>query len=198
MQHFDSYDPLTIEDEDHELIVAAKKREIRNILKSYTGYFDPFAEILQNAFDAVEKRAYDEDVEYLPEIWVTVNICENTISVTDNGCGMKFAEFQKFLKPNYSFKVGDKSRGMKGVGATYLAYGFNDLQVSTNVDGTKWSGRILRGREWAEDKSGTINIPMFSMSDAPSHEPFALLDRGTSVTIHLAGEKIRPKDLTWA
>ena len=59
MQHFDSYDPLTIEDQDRELVVAAKKREIRNILKSYTGYYDPFAEILQNAFDAVEKRAHE-------------------------------------------------------------------------------------------------------------------------------------------
>lgn len=198
MQHFESYDPLTIEDQDRELIVAAKKREIRNILKSYTGYFDPFAEILQNAFDAVEKRAYDEDVEYLPEIWITVDIDGKSISVTDNGCGMQFAEFQKFLKPNYSFKVGEKSRGMKGVGATYLAYGFNDLQVSTNVDGKLWSGRIQRGREWAEDETGTIEIPMFSMSDAPSHEPFELLDKGTSVTIRLTGDKIRPKDLTWA
>lgn len=198
MKRFESYDPLTIEDEDRELIVAAKKREIRNILKSYTGYFDPFAEVLQNAFDAVERRAYDEDVNYVPQIWIDVDVCANSISVTDNGCSMEFAEFRKFLKPNYSFKIGDKTRGMKGVGATYLAYGFNDLQVSTKLGGEVWSGRIQRGREWAEDSVGEVEIPMFAMSGIPAHEPFESVDQGTSVTIRLVGEKIRPSDLSWA
>ena len=198
MQHFESYDPLTIEDHDRELLVAAKKREIRNILKSYTGYFDPFAEVLQNAFDAVERRAYHEDVDYLPEIWIDVDISANSISVTDNGCGMAFEEFQKFLKPNYSFKIGDKTRGMKGVGATYLAYGFNDLHVSTKLNGKVWSGRIQRGREWAEDSAGEVDIPMFAMSETPAHKHFESIDMGTSVTIRLVGDKIRPSDLSWA
>ena len=198
MQHFNSYDPLTIEDQDRELVVAAKKREIRNILKSYTGYYDPFAEVLQNAFDAVERRAHEEDAGYLPQIWITVDIPSRQISVTDNGCGMDFAEFQKFLKPNYSFKLSDKYRGMKGVGATYLAYGFNDMQVSTKKDGDVWSGRITRGREWVEDSRGEVEIPMFAVSTDSPHEPFEEIDNGTSVTIRLVGDGIRPKDLTWA
>ena len=198
MRHFDSYDPLTIEDQDRGLVVAAKKREIRNILKSYTGYYDPFAEVLQNAFDAVERRAYEEDVEYLPQIWITVDIPSRQISVTDNGCGMDFAEFQMFLKPNYSFKLSDRYRGMKGVGATYLAYGFNDLQVSTKKDGDIWSGRIERGREWVEGSIGEVEIPMFAMSTDSPHEPFEEIDNGTSVTIRLVGDGIRPKDLAWA
>jgi len=198
VQHFDSYDPLTIEDQDRELVIAAKKREIRNILKSYTGYYDPFAEVLQNAFDAVEKRAHEEDVEYLPQIWITVDIQSGQISVTDNGCGMDFAEFQKFLKPNYSFKLSDKYRGMKGVGATYLAYGFNDMQVSTKKGRDVWSGRIRRGREWVEDSMGEVEIPMFAPSTDSPHEPFEEIDNGTSVTIRLVGGGIRPKDLSWA
>lgn len=197
MEHFEAYDPLTIEDKDNEWYVAARKREIRNILKSYTGYYDPFAEVLQNAFDAVEKRAHDEDVKYLPQIWITADIKSGEISVTDNGCGMDFAEFQMFLKPNYSFKSSSRYRGMKGVGATYLAYGFNDLQVSTRIGDSVWSGRIERGREWVEDESGSVPVPMFAVSSADPHRPFSAIDKGTSVTIRLVGEGIRPKDLAW-
>ena len=197
MQHFESYDPLTVEDLDDQLLVTARRREIRNILKSYTGYYDPFAEMLQNAFDAVEKRALEEDADYLPQIWISADIQSRHISVTDNGCGMNRTEFQMFLKPNYSFKSSSRYRGMKGVGATYLAYGFNDLQVSTKTVGNVWSGRITRGREWVEDETGTVEIPMFTMSTTVPHRPFEEVDRGTSVTIRLIGDGIRPKDLAW-
>lgn len=62
------WDPLTEGISDVNWVLATRKREINNILKSYTGYFDLFAEL---------------------------------------------------------------SRGCKGVGATYLAYGFNYLLAST-------------------------------------------------------------------
>ena len=198
MKRFDSYDPLALSLADESWLLAARKREIRNILKSYTGWFDPFAELLQNALDAVEKRALDEDVDYVPRIWVQIDLASKQISVTDNGCGMEFPEFQMFLKPNFSFKSGERTRGMKGVGATYLAYGFNHLQVSTKIDGEMWSGRIVRGREWVEDSSDGVGIPLFEPSTDPAHEPFQMIDNGTSVTIRLVGEGIRPKDLAWA
>ncbi len=49
------WDPLALESDEPDLVIAAQKREIRNILKSYTGYYDLFSELLQNALDAVEK-----------------------------------------------------------------------------------------------------------------------------------------------
>ncbi len=67
MKQFESYDPLSVEHVDEEWLLAERKRGIRNILKSYTGYYDPLAELLQNALDAVEKRAHEEDEHYLPE-----------------------------------------------------------------------------------------------------------------------------------
>lgn len=198
MNHFESYDPLSIAHLDEGWLLSERKRGIRNILKSYTGYYDPFAELLQNALDAVEKRAHVEDESFLPQIWITVDIENKQVSVTDNGCGMRFSEFQRFLKPNYSLKSGGKARGMKGVGATYLAYGFNDLLVSTRIDGETWSGSIEGGREWVDDTSDVINVPFFERSDRPVHEPFDNVDQGTSVTVRLVGQGIRPKDLTWA
>lgn len=198
MQHFEPYDPLTKGDDDVSLILAARKRHIRNILKSYTGRYDVFAELLQNALDAVEKRAYEEGVEYDPKIWVKVDIKNREISVTDNGCGMEFSEYQTFLRPEITFKSGDRNRGMKGVGATYVAYGFNSFQVSTKTTANSWSGVLRRGREWVEDKSETIATPKFVSSDVePPHLPFRDVDKGTSVTVRLVGDHIRPRDLAW-
>jgi hypothetical protein len=35
---------------------ASRKRDVQNILKSYTGTFDLFSEILQDALDAVQAK----------------------------------------------------------------------------------------------------------------------------------------------
>ncbi|HZY61277.1 MAG TPA: hypothetical protein VFE38_02060 [Edaphobacter sp.] len=45
-----AWDPLQSGSDDPEFVLAAQKREIRNILKSYTGYYDLFSELIQNAF----------------------------------------------------------------------------------------------------------------------------------------------------
>lgn len=60
------WDPLDIQgSESEEILAAARKREIDNILKSYVGFYDPFAELLQNALDAVDLRASNlEEEEY--------------------------------------------------------------------------------------------------------------------------------------
>ena len=101
-----SWDPLDIySSAASEIVSAARKREIRNILKSYVGFFDPFAELTQNALDAVDARKkLGQDSEYQREIWVTINLNQNRLSVTDNGVGFKQDEFRMFLSPSISFK----------------------------------------------------------------------------------------------
>src|SRR6185295_7212241 len=57
-----------------EVASATVKRQIRNILKSYTGWFDPLAELLQNALDAVDLRQRREaESDYHPTIWVQID-----------------------------------------------------------------------------------------------------------------------------
>jgi len=52
-----SWDPLvTSKVTDTEVVSAAQKREIKNILKSYVGKYDSFSELIQNSMDAVDKR----------------------------------------------------------------------------------------------------------------------------------------------
>ncbi len=191
----EAWDPLS-SDSDPGILVAAQRREIRNILKSYTGYYDLFSELIQNALDAVERRLGENDQDYEPAIWIRIDIPQSEVAVTDNGCGMSESEFKQFLRPNFSFKQSNISRGSKGVGATYLAYGFNHLGVATRVDSKTLSGVILRGREWVEDRTDSVSRPKVEKSDL-LHGAFDSVDRGSSMLVKLTGTSIRPRDLSW-
>lgn len=191
------WDPLALEVDEPDLVIAAQRREIRNILKSYTGYYDLFSELLQNALDAVEKRANEQIAGYLPAIWITINLRDELVSVTDNGCAMSFSQFKQFLKPNRSFKDGVTSRGNKGVGATYLAYGFNYLEVATKqANQPATSGVLKNGRSWLDDNAGIVSRPKVE-SCAISNIVFESVDRGTSITLGLSGDNVRPKSLQY-
>jgi hypothetical protein len=195
--NLDSWDPLQTGADEMEFVLAAQKREIRNILKSYTGYFDLFSEMIQNALDAVEKRATEAEVGYKPEIWITIDLAGDRVSVTDNGCAMSPAQFKGFLKPNFSFKQGDSTRGSKGVGATFLAYGFNHLEIATKTSADcVTSGVIESGRTWLDDNANVVSRPRVRAFE-PSHVPFKQIERGTSFTLKLVGEGIRPRSLQY-
>jgi len=85
---------------------------------------------MQNALDSVEKRFRAEKGAYDPEIWVRIDLSKNAISVTDNGIGMNDVQFRTALAPQVSFKE-PPLRGSKGVGLTYLAYGFKAILLAT-------------------------------------------------------------------
>jgi hypothetical protein len=191
-----SWDPLdAADDTDKEVVSAAKKREIKNILKSYVSNYDPFSELIQNALDAVEKRAaYNKD--FSPKVQVIINLAENSVEVVDNGCGFEEAEFRAFLAPSISFKTAGKTRGNKGVGVTYIAYGFNRLAIRTKNQNFKFEGVIRRGREWIEDNAGTVSRPKVEETDTKS-EWFDHLDQGTSFKLEFSGPSIRPSNLSW-
>ncbi len=193
------WDPLsTFNDESQEeLIAIARKREIYNILKSYVGFFDPFCEIIQNAMDAVDdrKKILNES-DYIKKIWISINIKEGIISVTDNGIGFTEEKFRVFLCPNVSFKDGKSSRGHKGVGATYIGYGFNYLQIGTKSPNYKAVVEIKNGRNWIEDSEGKVKKPLVGNSNL-IHEVFNSIERGSTFSIKLIGNNVRPKDLTW-
>ena len=189
-----SWDPLE-ETYSEEVIGAVKKREIKNILKSYTGWFDLFSELIQNALDATDARLKKGQKDYVPEIHIEIDLKSGRISVTDNGIGFSEKEFRAFLAPNVSYKKSE-NRGNKGVGATYLAYGFNHLQLGTKSDSFSYIGTIEGGREWVEDDSGTKNRPEVRESKV-IHSAFSEVDQGSTFTLLLTGDFIRPKNLGW-
>jgi hypothetical protein len=197
VESFEAWDPLeSTAGADPGILIAAQRREIANILRSYTGYYDLFSELLQNALDAVEKRMQGEATEFAGTVWVAINLSEQTVEVTDNGCAMDLVQLQQFLRPNFSFKSGAVTRGSKGVGATYLGYGFNSLRISSRLGGKTLSGHIENGRTWVEDTTGTVSRPKI-MQASPQDGPFEGVDQGTSIAVQLRGNNIRPRDLAW-
>nr|WP_321482714.1 ATP-binding protein [uncultured Cohaesibacter sp.] len=191
-----SWDPLAEAGSiDANILASAKKREIRNILKSYVSNYDPFSELIQNAMDAVEKRVATNS-KIQPKITICINLKENSIEVIDNGCGFEEAEFKSFLAPSISFKSGGETRGNKGVGVTYIAYGFNDLTIRTRSPHFEYQGILRRGREWVEDQAGTVARPMMVPAQTSS-DYFDKVDQGTSFKIVFSGKNVRPSNLKW-
>ncbi len=196
MQH-QTWDPLmSSRDADAEIVSAAQKREIKNILKSYVGMYDSFSELIQNAMDAVDRRALNEDESYNRKLWLTIDLGDNSFSVTDNGVGFNEKEFESFLAPNISFKNGGSTRGNKGVGATYIGYGFDFLQLGTKGNDHEFVGEMTNGRHWVEDYKGIVTRPVVNAS-LSENTAFNKVTRGSTFKIKFGGEHTRPKDLSW-
>ncbi len=161
---YEDFDPLeaTLEGNTakNELLKIAKKREILNILKCYTGYFDIFSELIQNSLDATEK-IWRINNNFEAKIVIHIDLHENSITLSDNGCGMKKEQFEFCLAPNISFKSNENLRGNKGVGATFLAYGFNNIKIHTKSEDFETSVILTDGRRWVENNSGDIERPKF-------------------------------------
>jgi len=192
------WDPLSEGDDiDEEIIFSAKKRQIKNILKSYVGMYDPFSELIQNAMDAVDRRATElKEKKYLPKLWLEVNLKDNSFSITDNGVGFNEKEFRSFLAPNISFKNGGHTRGNKGVGATYIGYGFDYLQFGTKTPSHEFYGELSDGRKWIEDIHNTVTRPMVREKKI-KNSFLSTLTRGSTFKIKFGGNDTRPKDLSW-
>jgi hypothetical protein len=72
---------------------------------------------------------------------------------------MNINQVRYCFRPSVSFKSRKDSRGHKGVGATFLAYGFTNIHLSTKHSGESTSVCLSGGREWAEDPSGSHTRP---------------------------------------
>lgn len=196
----DGYDPLATDygvSENEALLNEANRRIVQNILKSYTGYYDLFAETIQNSLDAMESKLRKSDSSYQPKLWITIDISNLRVRVVDNGTGMSMEEFRFFLKPNVSFKNPKEARGQKGVGATFLAYGFSVLRTHTRSNGDEVAAILRNGRQWAQDQGGAIPRPTFEAEkfNVPELSPE---ESGTAVEVILSGlPGERPRDLSW-
>jgi hypothetical protein len=188
------WDPL--EESKEEFITLSRKREIKNILKSYTGWFDPFSELIQNALDALDNRREKLGDNFEPTIWIDLDLSKNTLRVTDNGIGFSVDQLYHFLKPSISFKTSGTRRGNKGVGATYLAYGFNHLEIGTKQGEFSFYGIMQNGREWTDDDNNTTPRPKIKETKFPK-ELFERFDQGSTFSLHFEGKSIRPGNLNW-
>jgi hypothetical protein len=192
----DTWDPLdAVQAQDANILTAATKREMQNILRSYVGFFDPFSELIQNAMDAVDAREREQGT-FDKLISIRFDLRENLFSVSDNGIGFREEQFRTFLCPNISFKDGSLDRGKKGVGSTYIGYGFDFLQLATTTPGFTVISEMTEGHRWLEDAKAIVPRPKVRPSKL-LHDAFAKMDRGSSFTLKFGGPNTRPKDLRW-
>ena len=208
---FESFDPLMASSEE-TASEAFQHILVREIIGSYHSNYDVFAETVQNAVDAVEEKYYslreekdsndqaDVLLTYEPKIWVTVDLKQNEVRICDNGTGMDFETFQKSLSPAFSGKdikkiIGKKMhfRGHKGMGLTFLAYGFNKIRLSTKTDHNTFVGEMKDGRNWVKSPEYESK-PQCNASEEPA-EIFNSISTGTCVTVRCDSES-RPKRLS--
>lgn len=193
---FSDFDPLAAKQSlQTEVAINAMKRELKNILDSYVGWFDPFAELIQNALDSVEQRADREGKSYSPQIRILIDLAKDGLTVTDNGVGLDQEQYSQFLAPSFSFKTG-KTRGHKGVGATYLAYGTNSIQISTRTDSFEACGRMQNARNWLYDANPAANPKVRPDARGPRDTAFQSFDRGVSISVDF-DKSTTPSDLSW-
>lgn len=195
---FTPFDPLEAKQTTNaDVAINAVKREISNILDSYVGWFDPFCELIQNSLDAVEEREKEEEEGYVPAIYITVNLMENKLNVTDNGIGLDEPKFRQFLAPSFSFKSKRKgNRGHKGVGATYLAYGFDFMKISTKSSNFTSSGKIENARKWLSEENPSGNPLISPDITDEADSKFDKIDRGVSITLKF-NKLTYPSKLDW-
>lgn len=196
MSKFKSFDPLTAKQiADTEVAANALKKEIDNILSSYVGWYDPFCEIIQNALDSVEEKIDVSDKKYKPQLSILIDIEKNTLIISDNGIGLDKKKFEQFLAPCFSFKSGN-TRGHKGVGATYLAYGFNYIQISTKTEDYSTSGKMIGARKWLTDPTPSGNPEIIHDPSGSKDAKFHEFETGVSVTL-LFDSTTHPRSLRW-
>ena len=193
-------DPLGVIPEyplPNDILEDSIKATVLNILKSYTGLFDVFSEAIQNSLDATQKRKSLDNVSYQPRIWLEINMRDGIIRVIDNGIGMSYGQFILCFRPMISFKRQDDLRGNKGVGATFLAYGFNNVRIYTKQNNESFGYLLRSGRNWVEDASGKTPRPLLEEIEFIVPE-LANEASGTAIEITLtrSGNE-KPKDLGW-
>ncbi|BEP13278.1 hypothetical protein acdb102_15890 [Acidothermaceae bacterium B102] len=161
----DTLQPLSAQLASPQAISAHAKNTVRNVLDSYTGRFDVLAEAVQNSMDALEKRwgSVKEFGDETPKLVVHLNATNDEIIVRDNGVGIESSKLLEALVPHLSPKWLEPgaTRGHKGVGTTFLAYGHKFFEISTKVDGADPVAYALHGGlAWVSDPTAT-DLPEF-------------------------------------
>lgn len=180
----EEFDPLE-EGASARADTAAKLR-LENIISSYKDARDVLAEPVQNGMDAIVRAdkdsLYDEDES--PKITVTIDIDDDEIKIRDNGRGFPLNELRKYISPEGTdkrelFEDGDV-RGHKGVGLSFLAYGFNYFQVKSKTPEEEPYRLIM------EDSRAWVEGDEYDSDSRPSARVRSLeqdFDRGTEVLV---------------
>jgi hypothetical protein len=189
----DTFDPLDVSPDDPVAAIHYARNRVKNIVESYHGRFDALAEGVQNAIDAIEARWRDWDgkgpldaatpAEERPTLRIRIHSDTNLVEFIDNGVGIAQPDVVDSLIPNVSPKGASAAatRGHKGVGTTFLAYGHHRFTIHTkNYDGGTPSDiayTLADGVDWVHSDAHAP-APRFTRIDPPTTD----LDQWSSGT----------------
>ncbi|MHB0976155.1 MAG: ATP-binding protein [Candidatus Aquicultorales bacterium] len=185
--------------ESERYVATLMRGQINEIVGSYHHKFDHLYEAVQNAVDACEKNyvaAEEAKLEYSPVVEVIIDLPNNSLTVIDNGMGMATSDVQQYFFTPYgtlkSLEDGDgaRQRGEKGVGATFLAYGSNNLHLTTidQSSGELTSGCLVDALRWATRDPGKPLLPMLLVEPCEPHSLIAERGQGTAITIRFTDD----------
>lgn len=179
----ESFDPLDVSPDDPVAAIHYARNRVKNIVESYHGRFDALAEGVQNAIDAIEARwrawdgenALDEhtSVDERPTLRVRIHADSNLVEFLDNGIGIPRTDVVTSLIPNVSPKGAsvEPTRGHKGVGTTFLAYGHHAFTIHTknyaSGEQSESAYRLSDGIDWVHSDT-TDAAPRFAAIESPT------------------------------
>lgn len=164
------------------------KQRVTNVIKSYHNATDVIAEPIQNAVDEVLSAAGISDTG---QVRIVLDTDEDKISVWDNGRGISTDVIERYLAPDVGSKreafLKGLVRGHKGVGLTFLAYGFNFFEIESRTTSEHYRVRIEGGRSWVDATDPTIPPPVGQLLiSGVDFKNGRLESTGTIVTIGLS------------
>lgn len=149
---------------DQERLNQYLKRDLNNLLSSYSADHDVLSELLQNAVDAIQFRgshelsqSTDGTTDYTGELHITLSnrADDKFIIVSDNGIGMTLETLNQISIKGFSeHKSHGQTIGHKGVGSTFLITQTDFWQCSSKANSQpKATISIVGARSWLNSTS---------------------------------------------
>ncbi|PEI60316.1 ATP-binding protein [Priestia aryabhattai] len=126
------------------------RKEIQNIIGSYTHPYDIVAELCQNIVDAINSyiKKYPSSNK-AHRVTLEINALKRSIRVTDTGIGLELDQLAESLAPHGTFKDEDfDSIGEKGVGLTFAVFSSNHAEVTSVSRKGKYKAVIANASAW--------------------------------------------------
>ena len=138
-----------------EFPVSSIRRSIKDIDDSYRNPWDIYAELSQNAVDAIRKMQETSDED--GKIEIIINSQEKSIYFEDNGCGIAYNDLPKLLNLFSSGKDEDScSVGEKGVGLKFVLFQSTYFKIESSDGNTAGRAVIKDARTWKNGSSDEI------------------------------------------
>ena len=183
-------------------LLALRKRELRNLLTSYADEADVFAEIIQNAIDAVvsahDRRLYKPPLQARLDIVIGRRTGDpHYLLVSDNGVGMTPQIARRFTMPGFtSSKALGRTIGYKGVGASFFFAASNHVAFTTSDHAGHQTAATVKGSfRWIMNNSEPLPESASGFTPPTNASRFLLHDRGT-IVFYEFHDRLKPRSLT--